>query len=227
MLTLTGNARTKNTSFLLLLLFLLLFFLFFSRLRSLSSFPSSRFHLQLAFGQWVGIKNRGNGMEVAPFLSLFLSLSLYPDTSKASSKLGKRRVIKSAFQHLIIARRNLISNPFCAALFTARFPSLQMYWFFQIRSNLPSIAERTRNGIRIEEKRKRRIETRALVTRLIIFSSRERRKASLPFRSSRAIVARLRIGQDPRADPLSNRIESSLHEVTFVRQPISLLFPPR
>lgn len=101
-------------------------------------------------GQWHG------GCAI-PF-TLSLSLSLYPDTSKASSKLGKRRVIKSAFQHLIIARRNLISNPFCAALFTARFPSLQMYWFFQIRSNLPSICRE--NAKRDKDRGKKKKENR-------------------------------------------------------------------
>lgn len=109
-------------------------------------FSSPRFHSQLAFGQWVaflGTKNRGNGCAIPFTLSLYLYLYLYLDTPKASSKLGKRHVIKRAFQHLIIARRNLISNPFSAALFTAPFPPLQMYWFWnQIRSNLPSIAEK-------------------------------------------------------------------------------------
>lgn len=141
---------------------------------------------------------------------LSLSLSLYLDTPKASSKLGERRVIKSAFQHLIIARRNLISNPFCAALFTARFPPLQMYWFFQIRSNLPSIAENVKRG---KDRKKKKESRDALVTRLIIFSSkREREEKSIPSFSLRFISSdRSRIGQDPRTDPLSRRIESSSH----------------
>lgn len=116
-----------------------------------------------------------------PFtLSLSLYFYLYLDTPKASSKLGKRHVIKRAFQHLIIARRNLISNPFSAALFTAPFPPLQMYWFWnQIRSNLPSIAEKMWKDRKRKKKKKENRD--ALITRLITFSSRERRKASLRF----------------------------------------------
>lgn len=50
---------------------------------------------------------------------------------------------------------------------------------------------------------------------------------SIPSFSLRFIVAPSRIGQDPRADPLSKRIETSLLKVTFARQPISMLFPSR
>lgn len=116
-----------------------------------------------------------------PFtLSLSLYFYLYLDTPKGSSKLGKRHVIKRAFQHLIIARRNLISNPFSAALFTAPFPPLQMYWFWnQIRSNLPSIAEKMWKDRKRKKKKKENRD--ALIMRLITFSSRERRKASLRF----------------------------------------------
>lgn len=145
---------------------------FATSIRSVGSFPRDK-----ESGQWLRHS----------FHSLYLYL--YLDTPKASSKLGKRHVIKRAFQHLIIARRNLISNPFSAALFTAPFPPLQMYWFWnQIRSNLPSIAEKMWKDRKRKKKKKENRD--ALIMRLITFSSRERRKASLRFHYVSSLLVR-------------------------------------
>lgn len=162
------NGNAKNTRSFAPSSFLFFLSFFPSRSPPFSFFvfffsPSSRFHLQLAFGQWVaffGTKNRGNGRFGGCAIPLTLSLSLsLAGYAKSEQQTRERRVIKSAFQHLIIARRNLISNPFCAALFS---PAANVLVFRPVES--AASAERTWDGGKDWKKGS------ALLTRLIIFS---------------------------------------------------------